>query len=845
MSRLLLLVAILPACTGESAIEVQKNPGGKNPDGTDTGDGDTDTGDGGTVSGSIEVAPSSIELPKIFVGQTASAELTVTNVGSGAVSVTVSLVGGWATDYTFDAYTSSPGAGEAAVHTLTITPTEWGDHSVSVLVDDAESGGHVEVPVTAHIQEDADGDGYGSSLSGGEDCDDANPLVNPGAAETWYDGVDGDCAGDDDFDQDGDGSRSPLGGGDDCDDTDPARAPGNEDAWYDGVDADCGGNDDYDQDADGYVSDDHEGLPTDGVVGSGDLPAGDCDDTDASVNPGARDFWYDGIDSDCAGNDDYDQDADGHLDASGGGDDCDDTDATVYPGAPDTWYDGVDSDCAGNDDYDQDGDGYQALAYGGDDCDDTDATVVGATDETLDGVDNDCNGTIDDVAADSVASGYLLGYSSSMQVGNHGLLAMGADVNGDGAKDLVLGAINSGSGYVWAVDGATAASAAGSIADYEFVTLSGDSSSYPVGWVNGPMADVDADGTADLAFGGGETGSSGYYGRSYLFAGGTDLAGPLSSSDFDTRFDANDDSSYSDEGFMVAEADLDGDGYAEVIVGAARDNDGDSDRDAGSVIVYSGATMATGNVTSDDADDVIYGVDGSDYLGQGLTTADMDADGLADVVATAPGYDEGGNDAGGVFIFAGDSLLVWAAEADDAALVEIRGTDRNANWGEDTVAHPGDVDGDGALDLGMTQEDDGEVWIFLAAGSAGSPLEDDDADHILSGNPGDAGSMLILDSDLDGDGADEIVIGADGDDTAGSNAGLVWVFSWSSSWAQPFSDADARATILGPAAGGYFGSGGAGGADLDGDGLEDVALGEVTADDGASDAGAVWIVKGW
>lgn len=54
---------------------------------------------------------------------------------------------------------------------------------------------------------------------------------------------------------------------------------------------------------------------------------GDCDETDAAVNPGAEEVWYDGIDQNCDGNDD-DQDNDGFaLD-----DDCDDTDASIAPG---------------------------------------------------------------------------------------------------------------------------------------------------------------------------------------------------------------------------------------------------------------------------------------------------------------------------------------------------------------------------------------------------------------------------------------------------------------------------------------------------------------------------------
>ena len=44
---------------------------------------------------------------------------------------------------------------------------------------------------------------------------------------------------------------------------------------------------------------------------------------------------------------------------------------SVYPGAADTWYDGVDADCAGGSDFDQDGDGYDLE----NDTDDTDASV--------------------------------------------------------------------------------------------------------------------------------------------------------------------------------------------------------------------------------------------------------------------------------------------------------------------------------------------------------------------------------------------------------------------------------------------------------------------------------------
>jgi MYXO-CTERM domain-containing protein len=236
----------------------------------------------------------------------------------------------------------------------------------------------VDSDCAGNDDDDADGDG----VPFGSDCDDTDSAISPLATDTWYDGVDSDCDGADDYDADGDGFVSSTYGGTDCDDADATVSPDATEIWYDGVDQDCRGDDDYDADGDGYRA-------------GGGSGGGDCDDGDSSVSPGQEEVPYDGVDNDCSeATADDDVDGDGYIAVAMGGDDCEDSIATAYPGAPgDRCYDGIDTDCDGSPEYDCDGDGDDSDAYGGTDCDDTDPTVhVGATDTMGDGVDQDCDG---------------------------------------------------------------------------------------------------------------------------------------------------------------------------------------------------------------------------------------------------------------------------------------------------------------------------------------------------------------------------------------------------------------------------------------------------------------------
>jgi hypothetical protein len=124
--------------------------------------------------------------------------------------------------------------------------------------------------------------------------------------------------------------------------------------------------------------------------------AGDCDDFNNRVFPGATEILGDGIDQDCSGADSpalapTDIDGDGVTAADG---DCNDKNDSVFPAAVDLPGDGIDQDCSGADtpagatsDVDKDG----VTAADGD-CDDLNRAVFpGARERTGDGVDSNCD----------------------------------------------------------------------------------------------------------------------------------------------------------------------------------------------------------------------------------------------------------------------------------------------------------------------------------------------------------------------------------------------------------------------------------------------------------------------
>jgi hypothetical protein len=296
--------------------------------------------------------------------------------------------------------------------------------------------------------------------------------------------------------------------------------------------------------------------------------------------------------------------------------------------------------------------------------------------------------------------------------------------------------------------------------------------------------DVNGDGLADVlvgspAYGGDDLGRVGVYfgGVGATFDGEPDgmLVAPVAKDFFGTR--------------VASAGDFNGDGFADVIVGAPEAAD-----HAGAAYVYLGGP---GTLFDPSPDLALHGNAPGDRFGGAVGGAgDLNSDGFADLVIGAPHV---GGELGAVYIYlgAGDGGL---------AMRTLRVESRSLYFGLE-VAAAGDIDGDGYADLAVgmnpTYGGSGSVFFGDATGALGEakPLGalsvgpiaggsdvngDGFADLLVSGGSGTAtlyfggpnrvglgtlaasygepdpgfGSSVALPGDVDGDGFDDVLIGA-------------------------------------------------------------------------------------
>ena len=161
----------------------------------------------------------------------------------------------------------------------------------------------------------------------------------------------------------------------------------------------------------------------------------------------------------------------------------------------------------------------------------------------------------------------------------------------------------------------------------------------------------------------------------------------------------------------------------------------------------------------------------------------------------------------------------------------------------------GDVDGDGLNDLivgapGRAQGGTNAGAAYLVLGPVSGDLDLSSADARMVGEAADdaAGASVAGAGDVDGDGLDDILVGAGNNDTAGSDAGAAYLLSGSTRGFLSLAEAQARLT--GEAAFDRAGTAVAGAGDADGDGLDDILVGAQVHDGYGTDSGAAYLVLG-
>lgn len=494
---------------------------------------------------------------------------------------------------------------------------------------------------------------------------------------------------------------------------------------------------------------------------------------------------------------------------------------------------------------DVDGDGY---APDDGDCDDGDAAVgPGAPELGWNGRDDDCDGATDEQAAAAEAAWTVIGPGAGDGIG--GALEIGADLDRDGADELLIGAAGLDHGSrnadVGALAFASAADAAPRAALHaSTLELFGDSRDDALGQAFVVLDERDGDGGVLLAVSAPLDDANGADDGSVYLLDVAGLTGAYTAS-ARARGELRGVSSNAHVGAALAAGDVDGDGVLEL---AASGPDAQGGRGTVYLAAPDEELVEGGHVDADELDVAVTGVASGDALGTALALGDLGGDGYADLVACAPGADDAGAGAGTCWVIGGgagedrdDSRGAPVDTVADAAIVGAAA--RDALGASPRAIAIGDVDGDGRAELVLGAPghdggaaDGGAVWVYAGADLDGA-VSPASATWSLVGD-GALGAAVRL-GDVTGDGAVDLLAGAT---TAGGGAGAVYVFAGGGAPGAYTLPGAAAASWTGEAAGDAFGAAISGVWDLDDDGRAELAVAAPGSDVGATDAGTVYVL---
>ncbi len=303
-------------------------------------------------------------------------------------------------------------------------------------------------------------------------------------------------------------------------------------------------------------------------------------------------------------------------------------------------------------------------------------------------------------------------------------------------------------------------------------------------------------------------------------------------------------------------------GAEDVCDGVDNDCDGDVDEELGTALevlngVDDDCDGTVDHIPLSTVDLSFTGEAADDMSSWSITSVgDVDGDGLGDILVGAFGSDRGECEAGAVYLFLGSSLATYSTNtalhlADADAILAGDEVGEAGGW---DVAGAGDVNGDGLDDflVGAYDNDNylydaGKTYLFLGRATwSDMLLSQADVTYVGEKTEDQSGTKLAGAGDFNGDGLADFLIGAWGNDDAGKETGKAYLFFGRSDIASVAeqSVAAADAMFTGEVPGDFAASDLAGAGDVNGDGYDDILLSGGNNDEGAHDAGKIYLFLG-